>query len=169
MFQLKGFVKNGLDSSSIINIIVSCDSEFSDFKERGFMFPPHLFYYHEISWPEIIGVLINSYKFTKDEAVRSMNKLISVFNLQKIKRTPSDELIETLVQQANETLAQNNTRLTIGRNDIIIIAGFWREKVHFVHSGDEAFAKTCEKLGLNAVPVPQRQFLKEKEIKRWTR
>ena len=169
MVKLKGFIKNGLDTSTIINIIVNFDSEFLEFQQRGFTFPPNLFFYHEISWSETIGVLIHEHKFTKEEAVTALKKLIAKFNLQKIVRFDSDELFETLVEEANQRIVQklNNSRLKIGDHDIIIIGGFLREKVNFVHSGDEGFLKTCEELGVNIVPLPQRDFEKEKEIKSW--
>ena len=40
MAKLKGFVKNGLDSSTLINLIVVFDSEANELKQRGFTFPP---------------------------------------------------------------------------------------------------------------------------------
>ena len=49
----------------------------------------------------------------------------------------------------------------------IIIGGFLRDKLNFAHSGDEGFLKTCEELGLNVMPLPKRDFDKEKEIKKW--
>ncbi len=169
MAKLKGFIKNGLDTSTIINIIVSFDSEFKEFRERGFTFPPNLFFYHEISWPETIGVLINEHKFTKSEAIESLKKMIKQFNLTKIKRFDSDDLFEKMVKEANQRIVakENNQRLKIGEQDITIIGGFLREKVNFIHSGDNGFLKTCEELGLNTVPLPERDADKEKEIKRY--
>src|SRR3989338_9440358 len=90
MAKLKGFIKNGLDTSTIINIIVSFDSEFGEFQKKGFSFPPNLFFYHEVSWSETIGVLINHHKFTKEEAVTALKKLIIKFNLQRIEKFNSD-------------------------------------------------------------------------------
>src|SRR3989338_2103693 len=169
MATLKGFIKNGFDTSTIINIIVSFDSEFGEFQKKGFSFPPNLFFYHEVSWSETIGVLINHHKFTKEEAVTALKKLIIKFNLQRIVKFNSDELLENLVEEANQRVVQkfNNPRLKIGVHDIIIIGGFLREKINFVHSGDEGFLTTCEELGINTVPLPQRDFEKEKEIKSW--
>lgn len=169
MVKLKGFIKNGLDSSTIINVIVSFDSEFEDFRKRGFTFPPNLFFYHEISWPETIGVLINEHKFSKKEAIDSMNKMISTFNLTKIQRKDSDDLFEKMAEEANQRVVKklNNPRLKIGKQDVTIIGGFLREKINFIHSGDNGFLKTCEELGLNVVPLPERDFGKEKEIKGW--
>jgi len=169
MVKLKGFIKNGLDTSTIINVIVSFDSEFEEFSQRGFTFPPNLFFYHEVSWSETMGVLINEHKFTKEEAVTALQKLIAKFNIQKIVRFDSDELFEKLVEEANQRAVQkfNNPRLKIGDNDIIIIGGFLREKINFVRSGDKGFLKTCEELGINIVPLPERDFAKEKEIKGW--
>jgi len=167
--KLKGFIKNGLDTSTIINVIVSFDSEFEEFRKRGFTFPPNLFFYHEISWSETIGVLINTHKFTKEEAIDSMKKMISKFNLTKIRRQDSDDLFDKMTEEANQRIVKkhNNPRLKIGKQDIIIIGGFLREKVNFIHSGDNGFLKTCEELRLNIVPLPERDFGKEKEIKSW--
>ena len=171
MVRLKGFIKNGLDTSTIINVIVSFDSEFEEFCQRGFTFPPNLFFYHEVSWSETIGVLINKHKFTKEEAIIALQKLIAKFNLQKIVRFDSDELLEKLVEEANQRVVKkfNNPKLKNGENDIIIIGGFLRDNINFVHSGDEGFLKTCEELGINTVPLPERDFTKEKEIKSWMR
>ena len=166
--KFKGFVKNGLDSSTLIKIIVVFDSDFSEFKRRGFAFPPNLFYYHEISWPETIGILINKHKFTKEEAKNSLKKLIKQFNLQKIKRNAlTDESYETLVEEANQRVVDKyqNPNLRIGDQDIIIIGGFLRSKINFVHSGDKGFLKTCEELGLNTIPLPKKAAEKEKQIK----
>ncbi len=169
MVKLKGFIKNGLDTSTIINVIVNFDSEFKEFQQRGFTFPPNLFFYHEISWPETIGVLINEHKFTKEEAITGLKKLVSTFNLQKIVRFDSDELFEKLVKETNQKVMEkyNNSRLQIGENDVTIIGGFLREKITFIHSGDEGFLKTCEELAINVIPLPERDFQKEKEIKGW--
>ena len=167
MVKLKGFIKNGLDTSAIINIIVNFDSEFQEFRQKGFTFPPNIFFYHEISWPETIGVLINEHKFTKEESIAGLKKLISTFNLQKIVRFDSDELLEKLVKEANQNVLEKykNPRLKIGENDVTIIGGFLREKITFVHSGDGGFLKTCEELGIQVIPLPERDFQKEKEIK----
>ena len=81
MATFKGFIKNGLDSSTMINLIVCFDSKFDEFRKRGFAFPPNLFYYHEISRSEVIGVLINEYNFTEEEAKESLKKLIGQFYL----------------------------------------------------------------------------------------
>src|SRR3989338_10679207 len=99
MVKLKGFIKNGLDTSAIVNIIINFDSEFEEFRQRGFTFPPNIFFYHEVSWPETIGVLINEYKFTKEEVIIGLKKLIAKFNLQKIVRFDSDDLLEKLVEE----------------------------------------------------------------------
>ena len=169
MVKLKGFVKNWLDTSTIINTIVNFDSEFQEFRQRGFTFPPHLFFYHELSLPETIGVLINEHKFTKGEAVEGLQKLISTFNLQKIMRFDTDELFEKLVKDANQRVMERykNPRLKIGENDVTIIGGFLREKIALIHSGDKGFLKTCEEMGLEVIPLPERDFQKEKEIKGW--
>ena len=107
MVKLKGFIKNGFDTSTIINVIVSFDSEFEEFRQRGFTFPPNLFFYHEVSWSETIGVLINEHKLSKEEAITALRKLIAKFNLQKVVRLDFDDLLEKLVEEANQTPNQN--------------------------------------------------------------
>lgn len=169
MAELKGFVKNGLDSSTLINLVVVFDSEANDLKQRGFIFPPHTFYYHKVSKAEVIGVLINKHNLTPEEAYQSLNKLVLQLNLNMIDRRDSDELFEMLAEEANEKVIQksNNSRLKIGEKDIIIIGGFLREKVNFAHSDDEGFLKTCEELGINIIPTPTVHSQKEKDIKNW--
>ena len=169
MATLKGFVKNGLDSSTLINLIIVFDSETNELKQRGFTFPPHTFYYHKISRSEVIGILINKHNFTPEEAYQSLNKLASQLVLHLIDRYNSDEMFEKITEEANSKVIRklNNQRLKIGEKDIIIISGFLREKVNFVHSDDEGFLKTCEELGINIIPTPTVHSQKEKEIKSW--
>ncbi len=169
MAKLKGFVKNGLDSSTLINLIVVFDSKTNELSQRGFTFPPHTFFYHKVSRSEVIGVIINKHNFTSEEAYESFNKLVSQLDLRMIERRDSDELFENLVEEANSKVVQkvNNHRLKIGEKDIIIIGGFLREKVNFVHSDDEGFLKTCEELEINVIPTPTLHSQKEKDIKSW--
>ena len=167
MAALKGFVKNGLDSSTLINLIVVFDSKTNELSQRGFTFPPHLFFYHKISRAEVIGVIINKHNFTSEEAYESFNQLASRLDLRMIERRDSDEMFEKLVEEANNKVASNNPRLKIGEKDIVIIGGFLREKINFVHSDDEGFLKTCEELGINIVPTPKLYTQKEKDIKSW--
>ncbi|GEM_PF-2357255 len=170
MAAFKGFIKNGMDSSTLINLIVVHDGKFEYFRQRGFTFPPNLFYYHEISRSEVIGVLINKNGFTKNEAIEALNNLVNEFNLSPIVRVPElDAPFEKLVEEANNTIVNKTSdeRLRIGDIDIMIIAGFKRNNINFVHSGDEGFLKTCEELGINTMPTPKRDIDKENEIKKW--
>ncbi len=170
MAAFKGFIRNGLDSSTLINLIVVYDGKYESFKQRGFTSPPNLFYYHEISRSEVIGVLINKHGFTKNEAVEALNKLVNEFNLSKIIRVLEvDAPFEKLVEEANKRIINkyNNQELRLGEPDVIIIAGFLRNNLNFVHSGDEGFLKTCEELGINIIPIPKRDIDKENEIKKW--
>ncbi len=167
---LKGFIKNGLDSSTIINLIVAFDGKFEVFKKQGFTFPPHLFFYHEISRIEVIGVLINKHRFTKEEAVEALDNVIREFYFEKIQRNfQRDQFCQKIVADANATVVKKFGRsdLKIGEADFIIISGFLRENITFIHSGDEGFLKTCEELKMKVVPIPQRDQEKEKEIKDW--
>ena len=110
MAQFKGFVKNGFDSSTIINLITVFDSNYDEFKKRGFEFPPNLFYFHEISVPETIGILINKHKLTKEEAKEALDKLVSNFNLSKIARKYELDLnYEKIVEEANRRVV-NKTK-----------------------------------------------------------
>ncbi len=169
MIKLKGFVKNGLDSSTLINLIVVFDSKKDELKQRGFTFPPHTFFCHKVSRAEVIGILINRHNFKPEEAYESFNKLLSQFDLQIIERRDTDEIFEKQVEEANNKVVQkfNKSKLKIGEKDIVIIGGFLREKVNFVHSDDEGFLKTCEELGLNIIPTPITHSQKEKDIKSW--
>ncbi|MDP3765991.1 MAG: hypothetical protein Q8R04_05755 [Nanoarchaeota archaeon] len=171
MATFKGFITNGLDSSTLINLIVVFDSKFEEYKKRGFTFPPNLFCYHEVSVPEVIGILINKHGFTKDEAKEALRKLVNEFSLTKIIRIQElDAPFEKLVEETNIKVVSkynNNPNLTIGDQDIIIIAGFLRNNVNFVHSADEGFLKTCEELKINTIPTPKRDLERENEIKKW--
>lgn len=166
----KGFVKNGLDSSTIINLISAFDGKFEEFRKNGFTFPPNLFFYHEISRSEVIGVLINKHKFTPQEAREAFDAMVIEFDLGKIVHIPqTDTLYKQIVENANKAVIKKfeNPELEIGEADTLIIAGFLRENITFVHSGDQGFLKTCEELKMNIVPLPQRDSAKEKEIKQW--
>jgi len=168
MATFKGFIKNGLDSSVMINLIVCFDSKFDEFRKRDFTFPPNLFYFHKVSHPEVVGVLINTFNFTEKEAKESLKKLIEEFNLNKLMRDElTDESYEKLVEEANDRIVkkENNEDLRIGDQDIIIIGGFLKNKINFIHSGDENFKKTCEELKLNVIPLPKRDIEKEEKIK----
>ncbi len=73
---------------------------------------------------------------------------------------------EQLVEKANKKILKRDSRLKIGGADICIIAGFLREKVNIVHSGDKAFLETCKELGLNIAPLPKRDIETENKIKK---
>ncbi|MFH1065148.1 MAG: hypothetical protein V1734_01430 [Nanoarchaeota archaeon] len=168
MGELKGFVKNGLDSSTLINLIVVFHAEFDEFRARGFTFPPNLFHYHEVSYSEVIGVLINKHGFSKEKAKESFVKLKREFDLQEIKRIDSDENYEKLVENANKGIVrkEGNSDIKIGELDIIIIGGFLRESINIVHSGDKGFLKTCNYLNINIAPMPEHDIQKENELKK---
>ena len=169
MATFKGFIRNGFDSSTLINLIIVFDGKSESFKQRGFTSPPNLFYYHEISKSEVIGVLINDYGFTKDEAIDALNKLVNEFSLSKITRVPDlDASFELLVEETHKKVVDknNNKMLEIGVPDVIIIAGFLRNNLNFVHSGDQGFLKTCEELRISSIPTPKRDIDKENEIKK---
>lgn len=166
---LKGFIKKGLDSSTLINLIVVFDGKFEIFRKQGFTFPPHLFYYHELSRPEVTGVLINKYNFTKEEAIESFDNMVKEFFLEKIQHIASkDRAYQRIVGNANKIVVKKfGKNFEVGDNDIIIIAAFLRENVTFVHSGDQGFIETCKELKINTLPLPQRDREKEDELKQW--
>ena len=51
--ELKGFIKNGLDSSTLIDLIVRFDSAKDFFEKSGFGFS-NIFYCHRISRKEVV-------------------------------------------------------------------------------------------------------------------
>jgi hypothetical protein len=170
MATFKGFITNGLDSSTLINLIVVFDSKFEEYRKRGFTFPHNLFHYHEISVPEVIGILIYKHGFTKDEAKEALRKLVNEFSLTKIIRIQElDASFEKLVEETNSKIVikYDDEKLKIGNLDIIIIAGFLRNNINFVHSADEGFLRTCEELKINTIPTPKRDIEKENELKKW--
>ncbi|MDI6738419.1 MAG: hypothetical protein QME12_07985 [Nanoarchaeota archaeon] len=168
MGELKGFVKNGIDSSTLINLIVVFHAEFDEFRARGFTFPPNLFHYHEASYSEVIGVLINKHGFSKEKAKESFEKLKQEFGLQEIKRIDSDEDYEKRVKETNKEVVrkEDNPKLEIGCTDSVIIGGFLRARMNIIHSGDEGFLKTCKAMDMNIAPMPERDIIKENEIKK---
>lgn len=163
--QLKGFAKNGLDSSTIINLIVVFAPDFVAFRTK-YPFPPNLFYYHDVSYPEVIGVLINRHQYTKLQAKKAFAQFKDVFSPQVIKRIAhTDKDFENLVRTTNQRIAKRaqDEKLLIGEQDVIIIAGFKRENIDYVHSGDAAFLRTCKEIGLNVWPTPKKHLSLEKD------
>ena len=79
-----------------------------------------------------------------------------------------DAPFEKSAEQANGAVVRkcNDPRLRIGVQDAIIIGGFLRNKMNFIHSGDKGFLKTCEELNINTVPLPKRDAEKENELKK---
>jgi hypothetical protein len=53
----------------------------------------------------------------------------------------------------------------IGPSDMIILAGFLKEKITFVHARDKGIEATCGELGLNLIPTPVRDIEKEKKLR----
>lgn len=170
MGELKGFVKNGLDSSVIINIIVVFGPEFNEFERKGFSFPPNLFYSHEISrYKEVKGILINKYGFSKGEAEKAFENFKEKFNVTEIKRIKDvDKKYEDLAEDANKRVIKkkNNPHLKIGDEDIIIIGGFSRENVNIIHSADNGFLETCKELKFDILPLPKRDIERENRLKK---
>lgn len=151
--ELKGFVKNGLDSSTLVDLIIRFDSAKDFFEKRGFSFP-NIFYYHRISRKEVIGILINKFKYPKKDAASKLDNLTHDFNMRVIERNPeTDSNFESIVEAANAKAAQQNQKLKIGEQDIIILGGFLRENVSIVHSADVGMLATCKELGINSINI----------------
>jgi predicted nucleic acid-binding protein len=163
---IKGIVKNGLDSSILINLIACHNVD--EFKKREFPFQPNLVYIQEVSRTETIGVLIHKFKYTLQEAKDAFENLKREFQIETIKRNITDIQYENIVTSANETVVNKhlNEKLKIGEKDVIIIGGFLKEKINFIHSADQAFCLTCDELKLNVIPLPKRDIEKENEIKK---
>lgn len=150
---LKGVIKNGLDSGTLIDLIVRFDSAPDFFEKRDFGFP-NTFYYHRISRREVVGVLINTYDYTKKDAVKELDDLTEKFGISIINRKDSDVNYENIVRDANKKAIKKNKNVKkIGTEDIIIIGGFLREKINFVHSTDFSFRETCKELEMNAFNI----------------
>ncbi len=172
-WSFKGFIKNGIDSSTLVNLTLIHNKDKDAFKKRGFESPPNLFYNHLISRREVIGVLINKKNFSKKKAVEEFDQLVKDFNLIPIKEESGDIKYKSIVKDANKRIIEKiknpelKKKLEIGEEDITIIAGFLRENINLVHTGDKGFQLTCEELNMNVIPIPKRDFKKEKEMKRY--
>lgn len=159
-----------LIQARLLILFLSLMASLMSFEKMDSRFPQNLFFYHEISRTEVIGVLINKHKFTVQEAREAFDAMVTEFDLGKIVHIPqTDTLYKKIVENANKAVVKKfgNPNLEIGEADTLIIAGFLRENITFVHSGDQGFLKTCEELKMNVVPLPQRDSAKEKEIKQW--
>ncbi len=165
-FKLKGVIKVGLDSSVIYDIITELESK-EYFKSKSYQFPKYLLYYHEASFNEIVGLLINKKKIKFDEAKKEMKQFIDYFNVECIKRDDKSKEYEEIVRKANEDVVKEHGKdYRIGEIDIKIIAGFLQNKMTSIEVRDKGFEKTCEKLDMNHFKFPERDKIIENKIKK---
>ncbi len=158
---IKGAVKNGLDTSRLVNIIICFDSP-KDFKIKGFSFPPNLFYIHEISFSEAVGILINKFGISQKEAVKKVKEWREEAGTGEIKREEGDETYEKIVRDTNDKVVkEKGNKYQIGDNDVIIIAGFLKENINIIHARDKGFQETCKKLNMNVISTPEEDIKKE--------
>ncbi|MBS3156602.1 hypothetical protein J4442_00315 [Candidatus Woesearchaeota archaeon] len=159
--KIKGAIKNGIDTSRLINLIVCFDSP-ENFKIKGFAFPPNLFYIHEVSFSEAVGILINNFKLEEKQAISKVKKWRDEAGTGEIKREKEDESYENLVKNTNDIIVkERGEKYKIGNLDIIIIAGFLRENINIVHARDKGFEETCKRLNINIIPTPKEEIKKE--------
>ena len=158
---IKGAIKNGLDTSRLVNLII-CFGSPKNFRIEGFSFPPNLFYIHEISFDEAVGVLIRSFNFDKNKAISKVKEWKKEFKTCEIKRDNTSEEYERIVEKVNEDIVKNKgENYKIGISDIRIIAGFLKEKINIVHVKDKGFEETCKKLNMNVIETPKEYVEKE--------
>lgn len=165
-FIIKNVIKNGLDTSRLVNLIICFDSP-QNFRIEGFQFPPNLFFIHEITFNEAVGILINEFNFDQKDAISKVRKWKEEFGTCEIKKDETSEEYEKIVEKTNEEVVKEKGEdYKIGDNDIMIIAGFLKEKVNIVHVKDMGFEETCKRLKINIIPTPEGDFEKEGEIKK---
>ena len=166
IFKLKGVIKVGLDSSVIYDIITELESK-EYFKGKGYQFPKYLLYYHEASFNEIVGLLINKKNMKFDEAKKKIKQFIDDFNVECIKRDDKSKEYEEIVRKANEDVVKEYGKdYGIGEMDIKIIAGFLQNKMTSIEVRDKGFEKTCEKLDMNHFKFPERDKIIEDKIRK---
>lgn len=155
-----------MDTSRLVNLIICFDSP-KNFKIKGFAFPPNLFYIHEASFSEAVGILINKFKFSQREAIEKVKEWREEAGTEEIKRKEGDELYEGIIEETNRGIVKNKgDNYKIGDVDIIIIAGFLRENINIVHVRDKGFEETCKRLKMNVIPMPEEDIKKENNFKR---
>lgn len=161
---LKGFTKNGLDSSRFINLILCFESP-EEFKARGYSFPPNLFYLHKLSVSETYGVLINKFNINKKEAAEKINSWLDGLNIHQIDPKNIKEYKDLVAGVNKEVIADCGEDYLIKSPDIRIIASFIKEGINLIHVKDKGFEETCKRLNINIIETPLRDLEKERKIK----
>ena len=165
-FVIKNAIKNGLDTSRLVNLIICFDNP-DNFKIEGFPFPPNLFYIHEVTFNETVGILIEKFNFDEKEAINKVREWRKAFGSGEIKRDEISTKYESIVETTNnEIVKEKGEKYKIGNNDTIIIAGFLKEKINIVHTRDKGFEETCRKLNINIIPTPEKDSQKENKLRK---
>lgn len=163
---LRGIIKNGLDTSRLINLIICFESP-EEFRMEDFPVPQNLFYINDLSFSEALGILIHEFDMSEKTAKRKILDWVDKFSLQRIRYDIICESYEEVVRQANlKVVGTKGESYRIGDSDIKIISGFLKEKVNIVHARDKGLEETCKELGLNVVPTPKKDTDKENSLKR---
>jgi len=165
--EFKGFEKIGMDTSALI-MLSTCPSNLEDFKNR-FCSVDRVFYHSAKVHHEIIGVLINTFYFDKNEAKEWWERLVKTLNLNIVYwHKKFKEEIENRVIEANKQviLESGEKKFKIGLPDIKIISCFLNEGVNKVYTLDKGFRNTCIKLGIDVLMLPQEYIKKSEEIRK---
>lgn len=162
---IKNIIKRGMDSSKFINMIV-CYPEPDKYQMNNCPVPPNIFFIHDITFSEALGVLINEFKIEENEAKRKIKNWIEKYQIKRIKMDEVPAEYEKIAGEANRKVIQQFGDIyKIGEKDIKIIAGFLKESINIAHVRDKGFEKTCQMLGINIIPTVKRDIEKEKRLK----
>lgn len=164
-FTFKGAIKNGLDSSRFINLIVCFDSP-EEFRMVGYPCPPNLFHLHKISISEAYGILINEFNFSHEKAKLKIKKWLDEFQIKLIDPQELEEYENLVRSTNNEIVREKGENYRIGWQDIKIIASFIKEGINIVHVKDKGFEETCKRHNIEIIPTPKRDLKKERELKK---
>jgi len=162
---IKNIIKRGMDSSKFINMIM-CYPDPDKYRMEDCPVPPNIFFIHDITFSEALGVLINEFGIAEDDAKRRIKNWIEKYRIKRIKLDEVSEEYEKIVEEANMKVVQQfGMNYKIGEKDIKIIAGFLKESINIVHVKDKGFEKTCQMLGMNIIPTLKRDIEKEEKLK----
>jgi len=164
--RLKGnFIKNGLDTSRFVNLIVCFDSP-DHFKQKGYEFPPNLFYISEVQYGEAMGVLIHKHKLTKKETKEKIKSWIEKFPLVELRSNESTGGYESIVRSANNKVIKKfGENYEIGELDVSTIAIFMQNGINIIHVKDKGFEETCRELEIEVMLTPERDLKEERSKK----
>lgn len=159
-------IKNGLDTSRFVNLII-CFKKPENMKIDGFQFLSNLFYIHEITFSEAIGILIHKFNYKPEDAKQIVKDWKSALQTKEIQRDEDSKKYENIVEDTNkEVVKQKGENYKIGEPDIIIISGFKKENINIVHVKDKGFEETCKNLDIQVIPTQKKDIEKENQIKK---